>query len=87
MNELLKKILLTGDKSMLELDLRKPGSVYSARGTFTKLSESIQRFVETCYITYIYKNELDIASFAHDAVYADSKALTKRAVSDKVLLH
>ena len=34
---------------------------------------------------YIYKNELDKAFFAHDAAYFDSKDLTKRTLSDKVL--
>ena len=35
--------------------------------------------------TYIYKNELDKACFAHDAAYSDSKDLIKRTVADKIL--
>ena len=34
---------------------------------------------------YIYKNELDKASFAHDAAYSESKGLTKRTAADKIL--
>ena len=30
-------------------------------------------------------NELDKACFTHDAVYSDSKDLTKRTVADKIL--
>ena len=33
----------------------------------------------------LYKNELDKACFAHNAAYSDSKDLTKRTQSDKVL--
>ena len=34
---------------------------------------------------YIYKNELDKASFQHDMAYGKYKYLEKRAQSDKVL--
>ena len=52
---------------------------------YTKHRERIQKFKETGYLNYIYKNELEAACFAHDAVYANSKDLAKRTVSDKIL--
>ena len=36
MNDIINKLLLAGDKFMPEMDLRQPGSTYSAWGTFTK---------------------------------------------------
>ena len=36
-------------------------------------------------MNYIYKNQLDKAWFAHNAVYADSKDLAKKTISDKIL--
>ena len=51
----------------------------------TKHCKKIQKFRETGDLNHIYKNELDKAFFAHDAAYFDSKDLSKRIVSDKVL--
>ena len=48
-------------------------------------SERIQTFRETGNLNHIYKNELEKACFAHDAAYPDSKDLTKRTISDKIL--
>ena len=39
--------------------------------------EGIQKFKETGDLNYIFKNELDKASFADDVSYADSKDLAK----------
>ena len=33
----------------------------------------------------MYRNDLDKACFAHDAAYSDSKGLSKRTISDKIL--
>ena len=33
----------------------------------------------------LYRNELDKACFSHDPVYSDSKDLTRRTISDKIL--
>ena len=41
--------------------------------------------MQTGDTNYIYKNELDKACFQHDAAYSESKDLTKRTQSDKVL--
>ena len=38
---------------------------------FTKIKERIQKFKETVYTSYIYKNELDKACFQHDMAYGD----------------
>ena len=51
----------------------------------TKHCKKIQKFRETGDLNHIYKNELDKAFFAHDAAYFESKDLSKRIVSDKVL--
>ena len=41
--------------------------------------------MQTGNIDFIYKNELDKACFQHDMAYDNSKDLTKRTQSDKVL--
>ena len=43
MNEITDKILLAGDKTILELHLKQPRFTYSACGTFTKNKETIQK--------------------------------------------
>ena len=45
----------------------------------------IKKFKETGDLNYIYKNEFDKACSAHDAVYANSKELVQRTLSNKVL--
>ena len=66
MNEIVNKFLLAGDKFMPEMHLRQPQFVYSACGPFTKNKERIPKFKETGDTSYIYKNELDEASFQHN---------------------
>ena len=85
MNNTINKLLLAGDKFMLEIHLRQPQFTYSACGPFTKHEQRVQTFRETGDTNYIYKNELDKACFVHDAAYSDSKDLTKRTVADKIL--
>ena len=85
MNNVINKFLLAGDKFMPEMNLRQPRFTYSACGPFTKHKQRIQKFKETGDTSYIYKNELDKACFAHDAAYSDSKDLTKRTVAVKIL--
>ena len=41
--------------------------------------------MQTGNADFIYKNELDRASFQHDMTYGKSKDLAKRTQSDKVL--
>ena len=48
---------------MPEIQLKQPGFNYSSRGPFTKNKEKMQRFKEIGDSQYIYKNELDKASF------------------------
>ena len=85
MNNIINNFLLAGDKFLPEIHLRQPQFTYSACGPFAKHKQRIQKFKETGYTKYIYKNELYKACFAHDAAYSDSKDLTKRTVADKVL--
>ena len=56
MNEIVSKFLLAGDKCMPEIHLKQPGFTYSACGPFAKNKERIQKFKETGYTTYLYKN-------------------------------
>ena len=70
---------------MSELHLRQPRFAYRGCGPFTKYCERIQKFREAGNLKHVYRNELNKACFAHDAVYSDSKDLAKRTISDKVL--
>ena len=63
MNETVNKFLLSGVKFIPERHLKQPGFTYSSCGPFTKNKERIQKFKETGYKIYIYKNELDKACF------------------------
>ena len=47
MNEVVKKILLVGDKFMSEMHLKQPGVTYSAYGPFTTNKERIEKFMQT----------------------------------------
>ena len=67
------------------MHLRQPGFTYSACGPFTKNKERIQKFKQTGYSRYIYKNELDKACFQHDMAYGDFKDLKRRTAADNVL--
>ena len=53
MNEIVKKILLVGDKFMPEMHLRQPGFTYSACGPFLKNKERIKKFKQTRDTNYI----------------------------------
>ena len=93
MNERVKKILLTGDKFMPEIHVGQPslldksGFLYSACVSFTKNKPVIQKFKETGNSRYIYQKELHKTCFQHDRTYGDSKYLTRRTASDKILLN
>ena len=85
MNEIINEFLLAGDKFMPEKHLKQPRFTYSACGPFTKNKRRIQKFKQTGYTNYIYRNELDNACFQHDVAYGDFKYLKRRTQSDKVL--
>ena len=78
MNEIIKKILLAGDKVMPEMNLKQPGFTYSTCGTFTRNKQRFQKFMQTVDTNYIYRNELDKACFQHDMAYGDFKYLKRR---------
>ena len=84
MNNAINKFLLLGDKFMPEIHLRQPQFTYSACGPFTRHEERIQKFKETGDTNYVFKNELNKASFIHDAAYSDKKN-KKRTIADKNL--
>ena len=85
MNNVINKFLLAGDKFMPEMHLRQPRFVYSVCGPFTRHKERKKEFNRTGDTRYIYRNELDKASFQHDSAYADHKVLINRTEADKVL--
>ena len=85
MNKIINKLLLAGDKFMLQMHLRQPGFTYSACGPFTKNKERIKKFKETGDSRYIYQNDLDRACFHHDMAYGDFKDLNRRTAADEVL--
>ena len=77
MNEIINKFLRAGDKFMRQMHLRQPGFPYSACGPFTKNKEIIKKFMQSGNTDFIYKNELDKASFQHDMAYGKSKDIVK----------
>ena len=78
MNEIVSKLLLTGDTFMREMHLKQSGFTYSACGPFTINTEGIEKFMQTGNTFFIYRNELDKAYFQHDMAYGKSKDLPKR---------
>ena len=72
-NNIINKVLLTGDKFMPKMHLRQPGFTYSACGPFTKNKRRIEQFLKTGNTDFIYKNELDKACFQHDMTYVNQK--------------
>ena len=85
MNEIVNKFLLVGDRFTPEMHLKHPVFTYNVCGWFTKNKERIDKFMQTGYTDFSYRNELDKACFQHDMAYGKSKDLVKRAQSDKVL--
>ena len=69
MNEIVKKLLLMGDKFMPGMHLKQLGFIYSACGPFTKNKQRIEKFLQTGNTDFIYKNDLDKAWFQHDMAY------------------
>ena len=85
MNEMVNKFLLTGDRFISGMGLKQPRFICSACGPCTKNKARIQNFKETGGSRYVYKNEVDKASFGHGMAYGDFKDLPRRTASDKVL--
>ena len=85
MNQVINKFLLAGDKFIPEMHLRQPQFVYSVCGPYTRHKERIKKFKQTGDTRYIYRNEINKASFQHDSAYADNKDLINRTRADKVL--
>ena len=45
MNEIVKKLLMAGDKFTPEMHLKQSGFIYSAYGPFTRNKEKIEKFM------------------------------------------
>ena len=59
MKEMVSKVLLAGDKYMLEMHLIQPECSYSTCGTFIKNKERIQKFKKTRRFTiYLSKRTI-----------------------------
>ena len=84
-NKIINKFLLTGDKFVPELHLKRPGFTYRACRPFTKHCKRIQKFRETGYLKHLYRNEWDKACFVYDAAYSENKDVAKRIISDNIL--
>ena len=82
MNEIVNKLLLTGDMFILSLHLRHLEFTYSPFGLFT---EQFQNFKETGDSHYSYKNKLNITCFANDVAHANGKNLAKRTILNRIL--
>ena len=80
MNEIVNKVLLTGDKFMPEMHLKQTGFSYSVCDPFNKNKERIQKFMLTGDTNYIYSNDLDKACFQHDMAYGKYKDLAKNTI-------
>ena len=85
-------VLFVARKNWLSLKIKNSIKQYSTIliifeiiKRFTKHRERIQKFREIGHLKHLYRNELDKASFVHDAVYSNSKDLAKSIISDKVL--
>ena len=73
MNNIINKFLLADDKFMPEMHLRQPQFIYSAWGPFSRHKERITKFKQTDDTRLLYRNELDVACFKHDAAYPNIK--------------
>ena len=76
MNEIVNKFLMAGDKFMSDMHLKQPDFTYSACGSFTKIKERIEKFIQRGNTDFIYRNDLNKACFQHDMAYGESKDLT-----------
>ena len=76
---------MPGDQFMPETHLRQPDVTYSACGPFRKNKQRIEKFMQIGNTDFIYKNEVDKASFHLDMAYGKRKDLVRRTQSDKVL--
>ena len=57
------------------MHLKQPGFTYSACGSFTKIKERIEKFIQRGNTDFIYRNDLNKACFQHDMAYGESKDL------------
>ena len=71
MNEIVNKFLLAGDKFMPEMHLKQPEFPYSICDPCTKNKQRIEKFMQTGNTDFIYRNDLDKASFQSDKILKD----------------
>ena len=86
MNEYkMNKLLLAGDKLILEMQLRESWVIFSACGSFTKNKERIKIFKEIRDSRHIYENQIDKICFQHKMAYGYFKDLPRTTAADKIL--
>ena len=85
MNEIVNKLLLLGDKFMLEMHLKQPRFTYSACSSFIKTKKEFKNLCRQEIQIIFPKMILIKLWFQHDMAYGKYKDLTKRTQSDKVL--
>ena len=56
MNNIINKLLLTGNKFMSEMHLKEPGCTFSACKPSTKNKELIEQSMKTRNTDFIYRN-------------------------------
>ena len=61
MNEIVNKLLVAGDRFMLEMHLKQLGFTYSACRLFIKKKERFEKIMQTGNTDFIYKNDIDRA--------------------------
>ena len=61
MNEIVNKLLVAGDRFMLEMHLKQLGFTYSGCRLFIKKKERFEKFMQTGNTDFIYKNDIDRA--------------------------
>ena len=85
MNKIINKFLLAGDKFIAKMYSKQLGFTYSARLSFTKNKERIEKFKINRKFNIYYSKWIDKACFQHDTVYGDFKDLNRRSIADNVL--
>ena len=68
MNDIIKKILLAGDKFMPEMHLRKRGFTYNACGPLTKNKERIKQIMQTGACGSLTKTKKELSNLCKQEI-------------------
>ena len=70
MNNIINKVLLTGNKFIPELHLKQLGFTCVTCRPFNKPCKIIQKFKETVNLKHLFRSDLEKSCFVHDATYS-----------------